>query len=37
MNQDPPNNAMNLTLDRFLPSLSLQSVAVKRRVLRRRA
>ena len=31
----PPNKAMNRTLDRSLPALPLQSVAVKRRLLRR--
>jgi hypothetical protein len=31
----PPNKAMNLTFDRFLPALSLRSVAVKRRLWQR--
>ena len=32
---NPPNNAFNPTLDRFLPSLPLRSVAVKRGLTRR--
>ena len=31
----PPNHAMNLTLDRSLLALPLESAAVKRRLLRR--